>query len=195
MDIKKISPIILIAIILIVGYIILTNYTNKEHLKVTNRNISMGPVNRNISMGPVNRGAPPMYKIGDFKLVKSRLRDNYCMDVPVASKNNGVQLQAWTCHGGPNQLWKFDDKRRLVNKNSGKCLDIANANTENGGIVQQWDCHDGPNQKWSLTEKQTLVPDHSKGRCIGISASGKTDGTKLVLWDCPPIDDQKWFFG
>ena len=72
------------------------------------------------------------------------------------SQDNGANVIQWTCHGGPNQLWRLDrigDAYRIVAKHSGKVLDVAGASPSNGANVQQWQYGGGPNQLWRLVER------------------------------------------
>ena len=130
----------------------------------------------------------------DNTTIKSRRRDNFCMDVPGSNKDNGTQMTMWDCHGGENQQFKMDDKQRLVNKNSGKCLDVSGG-AGAGATVIQWDCHDGNNQKWEYDEKGRLHPVHAMDKCLDISGGSDANGSKLLIWDCHDGNNQQWFTG
>jgi hypothetical protein len=124
-------------------------------------------------------------------LVKSNHRENYCLDVPRADTANGVQLHAWDCHGGDNQLFTYTDNQEIKIRHSGKCLDVASASKDNGGIVHQWDCHGGDNQKWIYNNGQ-LKPKHAPGKCLDIVSGGKENGSLIQIWDCHGGSNQKW---
>jgi len=128
----------------------------------------------------------------DNRTIKSRRRDNFCIDVPGWSKDNGTQMTMWDCHGGENQQFKMDDKQRLVNKNSGKCLDVSGGSGA-GATVVQWDCHDGNNQKWEYDEKGRLHPVHAMDKCLDITDASNVNGAKLLIWDCSDGNHQQWF--
>ena len=129
--------------------------------------------------------------IFENELLKSSHRDNFCLDVPRADTANGVQLHAWDCHGGDNQLFTYTPNQELKLKHSGKCLDVAVASKDNGGIVHQWDCHGGDNQKWIYDNGQ-WKPKHAPGKCLDIVAAGKANGSLMQIWDCHGGDNQKW---
>lgn len=111
--------------------------------------------------------------IFENELLKSSHRDNFCLDVPRADTANGVQLHAWDCHGGDNQLFTYTPNQELKLKHSGKCLDVAVASKDNGGIVHQWDCHGGDNQKWKRDKK----PDPLEVYHIGGYNYAKSQGS------------------
>ena len=79
-----------------------------------------------------------------------------CLDVVVASQDNGANVQQWDCGstGNPNQKWELvpdGPNYQIKAVHSGKCLDVAVASQANGGNVHQYDCHGGPNQAWEIT--------------------------------------------
>jgi len=94
-----------------------------------------------------------VYKSGEwFNLVNKRTKR--CLDVAVASKNNGGIVHQWSCHGGTNQQWRKVDQGGgwflLQARHSNKCLDVASALKPNGSKLHQWDCHKGPNQQFRM---------------------------------------------
>lgn len=138
-----------------------------------------------------------MATINSFKpqnqMIKSKRRDNFCLDVPGFNLNNEVQMIVWDCNGGRNQQWTLDGSNRLVNTNSGKCLDVYGGFTENGTSVNQYDCHDGTNQKWDYDAAGRLHPRHAPNKCLDINASSDANGAKLHIWDCHDGLNQKWY--
>lgn len=126
--------------------------------------------------------------------IKSRKRDNFCLDVPGVSQESGTQIEAWDCvNGKVNQMFSLDDKKRLVAKHSGKCLGVANSGTENGTKVIQWDCLDIDDQKWDYSPSGELRPMHAKDKCLDLFGGTDTNGTPLAIWDCHGGDNQKWY--
>lgn len=75
-----------------------------------------------------------------------------CLDVYKAGKDNGVNVQQWTCHGGDNQKWSVtqesDGYVTIKNKNSGRCLDVYGVGQQDGANIQQWGCTGRGNQRW-----------------------------------------------
>lgn len=129
----------------------------------------------------------------DNQVIQSRRRNDFCLDVPEGSKENGRQIAMWNCHEDENQQFQMDDKQRLVIKHSGKCLDVAGAKTSAGANVIQWDCHDGDNQKWEYDAQGRLHPKHAKDKCLDIAGNSDQNGAKVFIWDCHGGDNQKWF--
>ena len=86
-----------------------------------------------------------------------------CLDVVVASKADGANVQQWSCHGGSNQKWELVKTNQpyffIKSVNSGKCLDVIVASKTDGANVQQWSCHGGPNQKWVFLDGVQLSND------------------------------------
>src|SRR4051794_2453040 len=72
---------------------------------------------------------------------------NKCLDVNGPQvQTNGARVQIWDCHGGPNQLWRFE-RGRIVSVANGRCLDVHGPDAGfNGARVQTWDCNGAPNQ-------------------------------------------------
>lgn len=116
--------------------------------------------------------------------IKSSGRDNLCLDIAGASSDDRAAAIGWSCHGGGNQQWRYDEQQRLIVKHTGKCLDVEGGNTENGGKVIQWPCHSGDNQKWIYDSYNRLVPKHAKNKCLSLQSQTTNDGTQFVINDC-----------
>jgi hypothetical protein len=73
-----------------------------------------------------------------------------CMDVAVASQENGGLVHQWPCHGGANQQWTYNtaDKTIRPRHAPNKCLDVLGFNRANGAKLGIWDCWGGSNQQW-----------------------------------------------
>jgi hypothetical protein len=81
-----------------------------------------------------------------------------CLDVTGASKDNGAQVQLWSCNGTAAQkFWAVrteSDFYAYMNVNSRKCLDLDISSSLNdaygpwGSKLQQWDCSYGRNQQF-----------------------------------------------
>ncbi|MDG6101355.1 RICIN domain-containing protein [Dactylosporangium aurantiacum] len=80
-------------------------------------------------------------------------KDNRCLDVNGASKDNGAQVLQWDCHGGPNQQWRLQrdgDGFRFVSLNSGRCIGVDSGSPAPGAAARQWDCDNSANQRWQV---------------------------------------------
>lgn len=61
--------------------------------------------------GAANQQWMPVAVAGGYVTFKPRHAfSNMCLDLPYGSKNNGVQLELFTCNGGTNQQWKLTAK-------------------------------------------------------------------------------------
>ena len=129
----------------------------------------------------------------DNQPIKSKLRDNFCLDVAGFGQDNGNIVQMWDCNGATNQKIKLDDKSRLVFNHSQKCLDVGGSSTSNGADILQWDCSDGDNQKWTLDDKGQLRPRHAPWKCLDVEGYNTNAGARVSLYDCGDTVNQKWF--
>jgi hypothetical protein len=129
----------------------------------------------------------------DNQPIKSKLRDNFCLDVAGFGQDNGNIVQMWDCNGATNQKIKLDDKSRLVFNHSQKCLDVREAQTQNGADILQWDCGDGNNQKWTLDDNGQLRPRHAPWKCLDVEGYNTNAGARVSLYDCGDTVNQKWF--
>jgi hypothetical protein len=71
-----------------------------------------------------------------------------CLDVNGASKDDGAQIQLYTCNGTNAQQWTVawqGNAFALVSVNSGKCAAI-----EGDGGTKQRDCRDDTSQRWTV---------------------------------------------
>lgn len=128
------------------------------------------------------------------QVIKSKLKDNFCIDIGDSNKSDNSLVRMWDCENGDNQKFTFDDKGRLIVKHSNKCIDVRIGKTgkvENYSRVIQNECNNSANQNWEYDDDQRL---HLKGtsKCIDIPGSSKKKDSKLILWDCSNGDNQKW---
>ena len=141
----------------------------------------------------VGAGVPGAAKETSRIMVKSRVKNDFCVDVAGISKNAGAEILMWDCWNGPNQRWTYDAKQRLVSENSGMCMDVWNGNATAGADIKQSACHDGPNQRWT-NDDGMLKPAHTKGMCLDISGGGTANGSKLMLYPCHGQKNQRFDF-
>lgn len=111
-----------------------------------------------------------------------------CLDVHGAEAGrDGARVQMWTCHGGPNQLWRFEGAT-LVSA-AGGCLDV------HGGDLQQrssarplarvttYACHGRTNQRWRPSPDGALVSD--AGGCLDVEGGAIHQvGQRVISWPC-----------
>ncbi|MFK4083715.1 RICIN domain-containing protein [Kribbella sp. NPDC020789] len=71
---------------------------------------------------------------------------NLCMDVANAQSADGTRIQVANCNGGWAQKFQLNDKRELVNPDTGKCV-TAESGDKGAGLVLR-SCIGAPVQKW-----------------------------------------------
>jgi hypothetical protein len=131
---------------------------------------------------------------GDFKLLKSNLDQNKCLDIPDAS--NGRDTHLWSCHGGANQKWFLDHTNKIRSlKNINKCLDPEGPSYANGTAIQVWDCLERytPHQ-WVRSSNESIRPQYVQNQCIDIYGGNTSNGAKINLWTCHGGANQGWLF-
>ena len=96
----------------------------------------------------------------------------YCMDDMNLGTQNGSNTQVYTCTGGSNQKWKYQNGR-FVNQYNGLCLAIQRWENDNGANVYQVACSDNDiTQRWTFTGSiNTQI----------VSAVKADDGSNLCL--------------
>ena len=85
------------------------------------------------------------------------------LDVPGGNPNDGVLIQQFHFHGGPNQQWRFQttpahrgpelfrpEFHRILNQATGMALDVPNGSVASRERIQQFPPHNGWNQTWIL---------------------------------------------
>ncbi|MBR8640452.1 RICIN domain-containing protein [Streptomyces tuirus] len=114
-----------------------------------------------------------------------------CLDVPDKSVNDNVQLIQYTCTGGMNQSFRFEDVGngyvRLMVRHSGKCVDVADNSTANGNRIIQYSCSTGTNQQWQVKDAgdgHVRLVSRLSGKCLDVSDESTVNGAKLIQWTC-----------
>ncbi|KAL7533799.1 hypothetical protein ACHAXR_005449, partial [Thalassiosira sp. AJA248-18] len=115
-----------------------------------------------------------------------------CLDVPAYDTSNGVDLIAFQCNDGDNQLWTIDDKGYIRSKlNHNKCIDPEGPSTANGSPVQLWDCEsDFTYQMWNMDSTGGINSKHSPGQCVGIGEQQWAGA--MIMWECHGGKNQQW---
>jgi len=122
-----------------------------------------------------------------------------CLDVPGYSGSSGTALVQWTCSGGANQQWSFEDAgggwSRLKVSHSGQCLDLASQSTANGTAVVQATCNGGTSQQWVTEDMGSgyfRLKSRFSGLCMDVNAAGTADGATVIQWACGTSTNQQW---
>ena len=133
---------------------------------------------------------------GDYFMLRTQADPNYCLDIPNKDANNGIDLILYECHGGENQLWRFDSNGRIRSKlDDRKCIDPQGPSTENGAPAQIWSCADNyiP-QKWRPTNALEIRSQWNYKKCFDVAGAKPQNNGKVIMWDCHGGDNQKWDF-
>jgi hypothetical protein len=128
------------------------------------------------------------------KEIRSKLRDNFCVDVKGGSKDAVAEVFMYDCLNQDNQRLTYDGGRRMVSKNSGMCLNVNGGSTENGARIIQYPCSDTPNQLWTLKGDGTVRPDHAPEKCLDVFGLHTENESKLTLWNCNGGVNQQFAF-
>ena len=141
----------------------------------------------NHELGGWGKKAKPVKKPLNSGVIHPGHAKHMCLDVWGESKETGAKVTIWECHGGDNQQWKLNNKRSLVNVNSGKCLNVWGASTKAGTEVKQYPCDGGANSTWKQVDG-TLRPDHAPNMCL----EANDVAGKLVLNNCTGGANQRF---
>jgi hypothetical protein len=98
--------------------------------------------------------------------------------------DNGDSVQVWTCDGGTNQRWNFNENNgsygTVTNDDGGLCLDAQSDAThspgDTGDRVQLWKCNGGAQQEWrpgTLSNGAVVL--------VNLESSILLDGNSLLL--------------
>jgi xyloglucan-specific exo-beta-1,4-glucanase len=122
-----------------------------------------------------------------------------CLDVPGASNGSGTALVQWTCGGGANQQWSFEDAgggwSRLKVAHSGQCLDLSSQSTANGTTVVQASCNSNTSQQWATEDMGSgyfRIKSRFSGLCVDVNAASTADGASVIQWACGTGNNQQW---
>ncbi|TKB79581.1 MAG: hypothetical protein E8D45_03900 [Nitrospira sp.] len=151
---------------------------------------------------PVTISPVPMQSgVATLQLPRAIVNENSgkCFDNAGGVKNDGANLQQFTCHGGLNQQWELKavtgNMVEIVNKNSGKCLDVAGGSKNDGANVQQFGCHGGSNQRWTmtaLTGGMSQFINQNSGKCLDVTGGSKNDGANIQQFTCHGGPSQRY---
>ncbi|KAJ7390041.1 hypothetical protein OS493_027566 [Desmophyllum pertusum] len=105
-----------------------------------------------------------------------------------ASKKGGDVINC-PQHEGANQLWKWDERSRLVSK-LGLVLDIKGADTKAGTHCIGWDASNGLNQKWRVEEG--VIQSNLNNLVIDVAGASVKPGAFIHMWEVNGTSAQKW---
>jgi hypothetical protein len=82
--------------------------------------------------------------------ITSGLGSNWCLDLPDWDIADDTQLDLWTCNGGTNQVWSYENDN-TIRGYYGKCVNLAGADLADGEPIIYWDCSQSEpwNQIWT----------------------------------------------
>ena len=128
-----------------------------------------------------------------------------CTDDPNSATGNNVALEIWTCNGGKNQQWYYEDTGDgyywIVNVASGKCLTVKNAALTDNTPIIQYACNYGANEEWSISplfQDQNdyyyygWISNRRSGSCLTVQNESSSNGGKLVQFTCNYGGNEEW---
>lgn len=115
-----------------------------------------------------------------------------CMDLMDATFQDGQPVQMWTCFGGPNQRWQFNQGR--VQTGANQCLDVPDGHRANGVRLQSWTCTEG-NTNQAFEKVGNALRWVGQDMCVDITDGAMADGTFLQMWECDPNNPNQAFAG
>jgi chitinase len=107
---------------------------------------------------------------------------NVCADVLGGNDSQHTPVQAWDCHGGPNQQFEFNGFTIYALGGQG-CVDVTGAGTADGTPVQFYPCNGGSNQQWYYDGGK--IVNVLSQKCL--DATNMENGTQLVIRTCDEL--------
>jgi hypothetical protein len=93
--------------------------------------------------------------------------------------HNGDRVQLWSCAGGLNQTWNFNDNGTITNDDGGLCLDAVTDATHSPtnlrDPIQLWACNGSKQQQWQ--EVLTTAGQDALVNGYGLVLDAQTDAT------------------
>lgn len=148
--------------------------------------------------------APSSIEPGVYRLASAKNQE-FVVDVPSSSVDDGTDLHIWVANGTIAQSFYLEVDETgyatIMSVNSGKMLDLEGGNLVNGTRVQQWNASDTANQRWSPQMNSdgtiTLVScanGLALDVCDGTMANGSAlqtfsrNGTAAQSWILVPVE-------
>lgn len=110
-----------------------------------------------------------------------------CAEVSAGSLPPGTPIQAWSCHGGPNQQFEFNSLAIYALGGQG-CVDVSGGRTTAGTPVQFWPCNGTGAQQWYYRKGKIYNPQSNK--CL--DALDMANGRQLVINYCDGAISENW---
>lgn len=167
-----------------------------------------------LTAGIVSAG-PASANLGNTSFING-ISGNMCLDAKNdathSPSTNGDPVQLWSCNGGTQQHWNFNENvgsyGTVTNAASGKCLDATNDASHNPGTngdpVQLWTCNGGAQQQWKLVlqanipNTYALINLYSYAQALDATSDAThnpgTDGDPAQLWSWTGTENQLWRF-
>ncbi|MGW0809015.1 RICIN domain-containing protein [Nonomuraea sp. NPDC002799] len=126
-----------------------------------------------------------------------------CLDVVAGSKDNGAQVQQWSCSGSAWQQFTVvsagSGAYTLRNVNSGRCLDVPDGAATSGLRLHQWGCGDGlkVNQSWRFVASGSgtyQVVSVASGLCVSDEGASTANGAAVIQETCTANSNKQWAF-
>jgi len=132
---------------------------------------------------PASTNSAELYEgLLEFQDVKNTA-SGLCVDAEGYDSRNGTDLLSWTCHGGRNQGFWYDDAERSlhVELSHDRCVDVEGAKMQAGTPLILWDCSGALNQEF-VVNSTGIHPAGHANLCVGFDGTGT--GKPLELMQC-----------
>jgi Ricin-type beta-trefoil lectin domain len=111
-----------------------------------------------------------------------------CADVRANSTAPAV-VQAWDCHGAPNQQYEWYGWT-IYTEGAHLCLDVLGGGTKPGTPVQSYPCNGTGAQQWYYYNNGLIYNLHSN---LCLDAGNLANGTQLIINTCNSSSaSQQW---
>ncbi|KAB8194031.1 hypothetical protein FH608_017720 [Nonomuraea phyllanthi] len=152
-----------------------------------------------LTAAPAQAAAPVDGGVYQLKVTKS----GKCLDVVGGSKDNGAQLQQWSCSGDAWQRFRVvsagSGTYTIRNVNSERCVDVPNGAATSGLRLQQWGCGAGDktNQLWRFAASGSgtyQVISVASGLCMSDEGASTSSGAAVIQETCTHNSNKQWAF-
>jgi hypothetical protein len=102
-----------------------------------------------------------------------------CIDVQDGLTADGTPIQAFQCHGSPNERWFIQNG--AISESFGSCIDVQGGAPVEGSAIILVACNGTPSQRWSITNGQIVGIG---GKCVVETGGRSANLTPLILGSC-----------
>ncbi len=133
-----------------------------------------------------------------YYTIESKINTNKVIDVFLAKKNNGANIQIYTNNGTDAQLFYFDyvgDYLKIMNVSSGKVLDVSGGVSKSGTNVQQYVWNGSRAQKWIAINENNgikLVSALDESLVLDLFNAQTNDCTNIQIYSSNNTPAQRW---